>query len=24
VASAVAGDDGLTVRFRPDPDLWMR
>ncbi|TDD09201.1 ArsA family ATPase [Saccharopolyspora terrae] len=24
VTSAVAGDDGLTVRFRPDPDLWMR
>ncbi|MEV0703109.1 ArsA family ATPase [Saccharopolyspora sp. NPDC050389] len=24
VTSAVAGDDGLTVRFRPDPELWMR
>lgn len=24
VISAVAGDDGLTVRFRPDPELWMR
>lgn len=24
VTSAVAGDDGLTVAFRPDPDLWMR
>lgn len=24
VTSAAAGDDGLTVRFRPDPDLWMR
>ncbi|TDD53929.1 ArsA family ATPase [Saccharopolyspora elongata] len=24
VESAVAGDDGLTVRFRPDPELWMR
>ncbi|MGP4017237.1 ArsA family ATPase [Saccharopolyspora sp. 5N708] len=24
VTSAVAGDDGLTVRFRPDPDQWMR
>lgn len=24
VTSAVAGDDGLSVRFRPDPDLWMR
>jgi arsenite/tail-anchored protein-transporting ATPase len=24
VTSAVAGDDGLTVRFRPDPEQWMR
>ncbi|WP_263251795.1 ArsA family ATPase [Saccharopolyspora rosea] len=24
VVSAVAGDDGLTVGFRPDPDVWMR
>lgn len=24
VTSAIAGDDGLTVRFRPDPELWMR
>lgn len=24
VTSAVAGDDGLTVAFRPDPELWMR
>lgn len=24
VISAVAGDDGLTVEFRPDPELWMR
>lgn len=24
VADAVAGDDGVTVAFRPDPDLWMR
>ncbi|GAA4614108.1 ArsA family ATPase [Saccharopolyspora hordei] len=24
VTSAIAGDDGLTVRFRPDPEQWMR
>lgn len=24
VTGAVAGDDGVTVTFRPDPDLWMR
>ncbi|MDA3649258.1 ArsA family ATPase [Saccharopolyspora indica] len=24
VTGAVAGDDGLTVRFRPDPEQWMR
>lgn len=24
VTGAVAGDDGLTVTFRPDPDQWMR
>ena len=24
VTSAVAGKDGLTVAFRPDPDQWMR
>lgn len=24
VTSAVAGDDGLTIGFRPDPDQWMR
>ncbi len=24
VTDAVAGDDGLTVTFRPDPALWMR
>ncbi|GAA2799721.1 ArsA family ATPase [Saccharopolyspora taberi] len=24
VTSAVAGADGLTVAFRPDPDQWMR
>ncbi|MBE9373142.1 ArsA family ATPase [Saccharopolyspora sp. HNM0983] len=24
VTSAVAGDDGVTVGFRPDPELWMR
>jgi arsenite/tail-anchored protein-transporting ATPase len=24
VTGAVAGDDGVTVAFRPDPDLWMR
>jgi arsenite-transporting ATPase len=24
VAGAVAGDDGVLVTFRPDPDLWMR
>ncbi len=24
VTGAVAGDDGMTVNFRPDPDLWMR
>jgi len=24
VTSAVAGDDGLRVGFRPDPDVWMR
>lgn len=24
VTSAVAGDDGLTVGFRPNPELWMR
>ena len=24
VTSAVAGDDGLSVGFRPDPDVWMR
>ncbi|MER7014319.1 ArsA family ATPase [Saccharopolyspora sp. NPDC000359] len=24
VTSAIAGDDGLTVRFQPDPEQWMR
>ncbi|QGK69425.1 AAA family ATPase [Allosaccharopolyspora coralli] len=24
VVGAVAGDDGMAVTFRPDPDLWMR
>lgn len=24
VTSAVAGDDGVTVGFRPDPEQWMR
>jgi arsenite-transporting ATPase len=24
VTRAVAGDDGLTVAFRPDPEQWMR
>lgn len=24
VTTAVAGDDGLRVGFRPDPELWMR
>lgn len=24
VTDAVAGDDGVTVTFRPDPDQWMR
>lgn len=24
VTGALAGDDGVTVTFRPDPDLWMR
>lgn len=24
VTGAVAGDDGVTVTFRPDPELWMR
>lgn len=24
VTGAIAGDDGLTVRFRPDPEQWMR
>lgn len=24
VTGAVAGDDGVTVAFRPDPELWMR
>jgi arsenite/tail-anchored protein-transporting ATPase len=24
VTGALAGDDGVTVTFRPDPELWMR
>src|SRR5699024_724596 len=24
VVSATAGDDGVTVAFRPNPELWMR
>ncbi len=24
VTDAAAGDDGVTVNFRPDPDVWMR
>lgn len=24
VTGALAGDDGVTVQFKPDPDLWMR
>src|SRR5690606_41512314 len=24
VVDAVAGEDGLTVGFQPDPELWMR
>lgn len=24
VTAATAGDDGLSVQFRPDPELWMR